>query len=374
MTDQPDDLDRLLQELEGTPEGPQRIRLLNQAIRAADLRQDVEWGFRLRQDLVHCSFGSGVGDQLIVAMSWCLAQADRRPDRFEMETLLWQCKHVLSFVTLFHRIARQQIEAITADIVRRYERHGLSLRPICMFRASNAIQMGDYDLAAQMHVAAWGLPKDGFCEGDEWEIFFLVRYLVEFKHWEEAFAAAEPLLHGHLAHSSVTPWIVVLILGPLVECGRWDEARALRERAYRLVEHNPRLIVSSVAEHIGSLTLDGDLKTAFALFAKHLPWTSQVYTPAGQFGFALRTKLLFERLAGFGIDEIRYEFPPHHALHKAGPLHRTASLITHFGTVTDDLSAAFNARNGNDRYTHLIERTAKLAELARPVIDVPTFG
>lgn len=374
MADYEDELARMFEELEKIPEGPQRIRLLNQAIRMADLHQDVDWGFRLRQDLVHTSFASGVGDQLIVAMSWCLAQADRDADRFDMSTLLWQCKHVLSFVTLFHQISRAQIDAITQDVVRRYEANGLSLRPICMFRASNAIQMGDHDLATQMHQQAWSLPKDFFSEGEEWEVFFLVRYLVEFKRWPEALEAAFPLLEGRLSQSQVSPWIVVLVLSPLVEMGRWNEARALRERSYRLVESNHRLIVSSIAEHIAFLTLDGDLKGAFALFAQHLPWTWQVFTPAGQFGFSLRSWLLFNRLKEAGVDDVPFEFPTGHPLRRLRGRYGIDELAGHYQKQTEDLAAAFNKRNGNDRYTQLIERTRKLSELARPVVDAPTFN
>ena len=70
----PAGIESLLQAANALPFGAARIALGEEAVRSADLLNDVRLAYRARQDLVVSTQFGGRPDLTLVAFTWCIAQ------------------------------------------------------------------------------------------------------------------------------------------------------------------------------------------------------------------------------------------------------------------------------------------------------------
>ena len=73
MADYIDTIRTLLAEADWLPMSPGRMALLEEAVRLADLHQDMDWGIETRRVLMIVSRNLIRGDILTAAFVWCLA-------------------------------------------------------------------------------------------------------------------------------------------------------------------------------------------------------------------------------------------------------------------------------------------------------------
>src|ERR1700722_150885 len=106
MSDPSVAIERLLERSNELRNGPQRIGVLEQAVRLADEHGDLDAGFRARMELMEAATFGGRPDILLTAFSWCLAEHDRDPDRFDEKGFLWKYKWVMGNVIEFPHIPR----------------------------------------------------------------------------------------------------------------------------------------------------------------------------------------------------------------------------------------------------------------------------
>ena len=128
------ELERLAMEAADLPGGPAKVALWELAAAAADRLQDVEAGFYCRMELVGAALDTSRGDRMAPAFAWCVAQYDRDPDRFPHFNLLWRYRWAVSELSNYPQIAKAYIEGMLADMARRYEAAGASLRAVHMLR------------------------------------------------------------------------------------------------------------------------------------------------------------------------------------------------------------------------------------------------
>ena len=134
--DHRDQIDELLQRANGMGHGKAQYALCDEAVRLADAHQDVEAGFHARQEYVKATMFSGQPDKMLVAFTWCLAQVDRDPERFDLYRLLWQYKWVVNALPDFPTITRRQIEEMFADMERRFLAFGATPQAVWNKRRS----------------------------------------------------------------------------------------------------------------------------------------------------------------------------------------------------------------------------------------------
>src|SRR5262249_52401636 len=127
-------IQRLLEKANELAKGPQRIGVLQEAIRLADEHGEVEAGFNARLRLMETATFTGRPDILLDAFSWCLAELDKDPDRFDQNDLLWKYKWAVGNVVEFPHIPRAQIESMLADMSQRFERAGSTLHSVHQLR------------------------------------------------------------------------------------------------------------------------------------------------------------------------------------------------------------------------------------------------
>src|ERR1043165_2002174 len=103
-------IDRLLEKSNELKNGPERIDVLEEAVRIADEQGELDAGFRARLELIEAATFGGRPDILLTAFAWCLAEHDRDPDRFDRKDLLWKYMWVVGNIVEFPHITRAQIE------------------------------------------------------------------------------------------------------------------------------------------------------------------------------------------------------------------------------------------------------------------------
>jgi hypothetical protein len=83
---------RLLAGAEGLRDSPEKVAVLEEAVRHADSAGTLELQYGAREGLAEAAYFGGAPDKAIVAYTWCLAQFDRHPGRFNEWRLLWRYK------------------------------------------------------------------------------------------------------------------------------------------------------------------------------------------------------------------------------------------------------------------------------------------
>src|SRR5688572_13968343 len=85
-------VEALLEEAEGLSYAPTRVALCEEAVRLADLHNDVPLGYEARMKLVQAASFAGLSEVMLIAYTWCLARYDETPTRFDEHRLLWCMK------------------------------------------------------------------------------------------------------------------------------------------------------------------------------------------------------------------------------------------------------------------------------------------
>src|SRR5262249_18653540 len=124
------------------PHGPAQVALLEEAVQLADSLKDVDLAYRVRSELMTAATFSGRPDIMLVAFSWCLAQYDRNPQQFDQHDLLWKYKWVIGNGYKFPEIDRPRLEALLADVERRYREAGSTMHAVSQARRDFLVHVG----------------------------------------------------------------------------------------------------------------------------------------------------------------------------------------------------------------------------------------
>ena len=359
MTAGVDQIVELLERASQAPEGPVRTALCEDAVRLADMAGDPDWRFRARLELIWAAFDSGESDKLLVALSWCLAAADRGQGDPDPRPLLWACKMALAGIISFPDVSLAQIEALHDDVDARFRAAGHGLRMPLQRRMVNQLGLGYPHRAAEYRQLWRAAPRAGEVESPAWEDCFEVYYLGEVGRAEEALRVGGPLLDHPARDREVYPWVVHLLLRHLLERGDRDRAVAAHRRAYPMCAANPRFL-SHVGEHLQFLARTGNRRQAVRLLERHLPWLLDCRIPSTRFSFALSAWAALRRFPD--RDALSLRTPTDFPLWREDGRYPVAELAAWFAGQVRELERRFNARNGTVHYTWLVEKTLALSD------------
>jgi len=364
MSESMDEIERLREEARQLPYGPAKVGLLEEAVRCADLLANVELAYQARHELMVAATATGRLDVTLVAFSWCLAQYDRTPDRFDRDRLLWVYKWVAGSAFQFPQISWVQFDRLCADLERRTLAAGMSLRPIHWLRWWRCILSGNTTseraAAAKFHRS----PRDRFSDCPACEAGGLVACCVFHKQWRRALKAAEPVLQGKVTcQDNALTRVMSTVLQPLLRLGRIDEARLLQRRGYRLVCNADHFVIEQ-AYHLECAVLLGNLPLAKRMVERHLPAALTTVLLDDRFSFAHAGRLWTERLLQRGTQRIKVRLPA--GVQPASDTESTtvARLGDWFLEQAQTIAQQFDARNGTTLYQDHIDDLPKLLRLA----------
>jgi hypothetical protein len=365
MTDFINDLNRLLEEGQALGYGPAQVALFEEAVRLADTHGDVQQGYGARIKLIEAAAFGGRDDLLLVAFSWCLAQHDRDPERFDEWELLWRYKWVVTCLPGFPQVSRQQIMAMWADMGQRFKRAGSTLHAVYHKKRDVLWDMGDKAGALRADKQMAKRPRDWLSDCPACVADQAVDHLILLGHNEPAIARATPILAGRLTCAEIPHRTYARVLLPLLRLGRAEEAMAYHRKGYRLIAAKPDFI-RSVAEHLSFLTLTDNLPKAVKILEKHLPEALTASNYTHRFEFYLASLLLLGCLTDQGKQILSLRLPATFPLHEVKGRYAVTALSAWFGDQLRDLAERFDARNGNKYYSRRVRDLKKLEKLFTP--------
>ncbi len=137
----------LLEEANRLPESSAKLALLEEAVRLADLHQDVALGIAARQPLMWTARTLLRGDVLAAAFVWSLAQYDREPRLFAGRNLLTEQHWVIGQLSNIPDISRATLDDMLADFGAGWRRP-----------ASRAARSGTPSAPSRLTWATWSWP------------------------------------------------------------------------------------------------------------------------------------------------------------------------------------------------------------------------
>ncbi len=362
--DQKNTIDEMMRDASALEASPAKVMLLEAALELADTLGDVGRGCRVREQLIEACMVEGAPERALVHFSWCLAQADRRPE-FSQEELLTKYKWIVGVLPDFPQISRAQMDETLVEMAGRFQRAGASLRPVYKLERDNAMEMGDMKAAQAAHQQMTREWHDRLSDCVACEMDMDVEYLLFRGQDERALEQAKPILKGTLFCEVVPHRTLARVLLPLVRLGRVEEAMPLHQRGYRLIAGNPGFL-KPMSNHVSFLVLTENLRRAARLLEKHLAWALDAKAPARRFAFFLAIDFFLERVLETGIQRLRARLPETFPAYEESGAYDPAKLKAWFAGQLQELAAQFDARNGNDYFSRRIRDGEKLKAFIKP--------
>lgn len=360
-------IDQLRSEAARTPEGALQIELLEEAVEIADVHQDVDLGYESRMELIGAASWGGAPERMLVAFSWCLAQFDRSPERFERSSLYWRYKWVLGFLPEWPRVPLSRIEAAWQDAERRYREQGISLRPIHQLRASALLAMGRLHEAESAYRMWLDAPRDGDADCAACELSSRSEYLIVARRDEEALTLAAPLLAGRLRCKEEPGRTYSRILLAYLRLGRAAEGIPFYLKAARFAGRNPRFGWAT-GHFLDFLAYTNNLTRGLRLLEGRFRIAIATVNPADRFKFLLGLRNFLDRLGETRQKPLKLRLSESFPLYRPDAAYPLAELLAWCDREVADLARQFDARNGTDAFAR-----AAIAhrELRKYAADIP---
>jgi len=369
-TEWTDQFDELFTEGSFSEATPEAVAVLEQAARLADLHQDDERGVVARGELVRQAIFSGLGDRALVAFTWMLAKTDQNEALLHLsETsmgsgLMWMYKWVAQGIGQFPQIPRQRIEAVLADMERRYSELGLSMRTVEDAWAQTARRLGDPE-AARIHFERRNaLPKDGAGDCPACETNTDVQHWLFLGDLDAAIKAGRPVLEGGQRCAEVPAITHSIMLVPLFADRQIELANKYQQRSQQqvTVEH---ALQGEAGHHLAYLTLIRKTNRAVNMFEKLADHA--VATPEMDARLVVLTgsAMLFEQLRRDGRERIKLRVGEVVGVPRdARDAFEVAALAAWFLAQAKDVAQQFDQRNGNDYFANWVAQRMALLDRA----------
>jgi len=349
------EVDDFLREGALMPYGSERVRLHAEAVRVADLHQDLEAGFKARQQLIQSANLGGDPNLALVAFAWCLGQHDADPKRFPANgggyftNLLWMYKWVVERAIEHPAISRAKVDELLADMARRYTAGGFSLRPVRKLELQSAVTAQEAErIPAAM--AEWlRLRRDSLsdcmaCDVDMTSAAHLATHDLKL-----AREAAKPIFELRMTCAEVPTVTYGRFLLPLSRSGDDEEAQRLAHLLPRKIGINRDYVTPAGALVV--YLVERRSRPALPTAQRHATWALVGETPLRRvtlmIGLAKASRLA--RDMGRGEDSLGILLPNEPATSFAEAEERMTQEAM-------KVAAAFDARNGHDRFSSTVSK------------------
>jgi tetratricopeptide (TPR) repeat protein len=342
----PEEIYSMLAQVENMPHGDSQIALAEEAVRLADLTLEEELQVEARMQLIKATTFGGEKEKSIVAYSWCLKKFDENPEKVDFHQLFWRYKWILGGLYDFPNISREKIDGIFADAIKRFQQHGISLRPIygeiCLFETL----AGDYEKAKEYYYKWVTESVDRFADCYACEVNKQVECFSEIGSFEGAVSVAEPILKGKLKCAEVPHITYPLVLLPLLELEQTELASEYFTKGYKLVSKNKEFL-PAISKMIEFLIFAGKIQKALSLFERHLNWAVETKNLERKFRFYRSSCLLLQTLE---TDQVKLNLSSNCQFFQESGLYSVQNLFESLASEAAKIAELFDRRNGNNKY------------------------
>jgi len=371
--DYDDQVNDLVEQADDLPEGPAKVAIYEEAVALADLHRDIPLAYETRMAMLWPAYHASRQDLLLVHFAWCLAQLDAN-DELDAHNALWAYRWVLDTMPGFSDIPRGRIADAIADMMRRYEEFGVSLRPCYLLHRRVYRGLGDRDAAIAAHKKIAKTKYDWLCDDLETERAFAVFFAVFLEKHAEALKLAEKLLTERFLTDHFRGLIMTDILLSLCRRDHWERAAEFQKLSLPMLKKQ-RQSSGNFAVHTEYLSVVGDFAAAVRVFEGHLLEAGTEPNRITRFDYYRAGKFLCTRLQSSGKSKAKIRVPDVLEIPgaEAGRI-RNDLLLAWLDEQLADLVARFDARNGTPFFAEelakmkgLTELAAKYAERSAPV-------
>lgn len=355
--------ERLQAEAEELPYCPTKTSLLEEAVQYADAAQDIQLAYKLRMEFMSAANFSGRPDIMLVAFSWCLAQYDRDPETYDSYDLLWRYKWVVSDCLKFPTISRSRLQELLIDLERRFRESGSTLHPVCMLQREFFVQIGDREGAQHAHDQICEQRRDRLSDCKACVVSSNCIYYSFLREWEQAVKAANPVLSKALSCAEEPHITFGTVLLPLLQLGRYEEAKDYHLQGMRLVSGASHF-VRQHAQHLECATLLGEMSKAKHLVERHMPHALDSILPYSRFRYFLAARLWTDRLLQRGTKKLKARLPNEIPALDAKGNYDVSALGEWFRAQAETIARQFDARNGTDIFQRQIDELPERLQLA----------
>jgi hypothetical protein len=225
--------------------GAEKIALLDEALRLTDLRYDVERSSYIREELFQALYWDGQFVRALAEFNIMLAAADRHADSWGGEIndrLLWLYKWVADNPQKYLSVSRPQMEAMFADVQRRYEAAGLSMRAIHSLRCTFSVDIGETEQAKRYYQFWQAADEDGSEDCAACELSTEVYFLIDVGQVDAALEKAKPLFAGKLRCEEVPNTTFSLLLPTLVRRGQLERAKKAQAMSIKQMRESRKFL------------------------------------------------------------------------------------------------------------------------------------
>lgn len=342
-----------------------RIELYQEAIRLADLHGDIEIGYRLRRDLIDLASHGLKYDVYGVTFAWCFAQAQRDPDRFRPQDLLYHYQHVIGKLVNFPQFQRDKYEDLFADVVKHLRAHGYSPRTVMIERRSVAIDFGDLKMAEAADLEWRKHPRDAMSAGLGFEAGRQIEYDHSRLADDAAVADVEKWFATARREDWCDDWLASEAILPLFRLGRIAEAMTYHNRYWKTIRTGTGY-QWFWGPHLSFLGLTDNIERGVRVFQTMLLAAFEQPDLMSRFHFLEHALVLFRRVAQVREKPIRLRVPTSATLHDPSNRHRPSAVLAWIEETATDIAKQFDARNGNDYYMRLLQYRREMEQFARP--------
>ncbi|MGW9125004.1 hypothetical protein ACWGPW_08385 [Paenibacillus chitinolyticus] len=218
------------------PDGKQKLAVMEEMIRIADLYMTEEDSYNVRMDYTSAAMDAGFSEKMLISFAWCVAKFDKNPGRYPHFHLLWHYKWILNGIWRMPEMTFEQIERMFEDFKERCIRHGHNLRAYHQKRVNLFISLGMFQEAAESYKLWRSTPRDSLADCQACEQNLFGEFSFKMNHLKRGMQAVKPILEGRMVCGSVPQNTYSLIIIPLMKLKEYDRAVAIAKKAVRELE------------------------------------------------------------------------------------------------------------------------------------------
>ncbi len=357
MTSHDDQVRALLAEAARMPTSLGKFEVIAEAVRLADLHNDVPLGVEARLPLLAVAGSLLRGDAMAVAFTWCLHQYDTRPELFGGRDLFWEYRTLVGRMANFDTVSRAQLEEMLADLTARLARAGQSPAHALYVKVLLGPDLGDraFAVEAMAEVVRRRLTA-------VFNPSMLFQHAIFVGNEEGALRLAEAELFTPNRNAFDMQWYELFEL--LMRRDRWAElprwlTRAEKQVRVKDVYYWPFGMV------VAALALAGRIDAAVRLAGQCQRAIREYTDPLTRLHFCLDVGVLFDRLHALGRETVLVRFADGPPGRMPSGQYRVAEVRAWLADTAADLAARFDARNGNAYFAGLIRERAASQRFAR---------
>ncbi|MDR2423480.1 MAG: hypothetical protein LBD59_01995 [Prevotellaceae bacterium] len=339
-------IQKLLLQLKTVELPTDRIALLKQAIKHADVHNDTVWGFDLRLNLIREEKYTSHCDESLQAFTWILDTFDNAPGTFLESNFLWEYKWMLGSIRRNSSISMEQIEIISEDYRERLTRNGYSLRSYYTVKLHMAFFLGQMDEAKKYLDLRNKEIRDDMSNCRACELDDDVELELRLGNFDKAIVVGNEVLTkkvtcGHMPFSCYCHCVKYF-----QQAGNMEKALEYFQKAEDEMAEltNDTSLIAEIGIMLRFLT-DYDREKAWRFFEQYVHWNidSEDYLDF------LFSKSVLSLLSGEGCKTLKIS--PIVEWYRADDTYDQKKLYDCYRKRAEELAAAFDKRNGSNWFT-----------------------